>query len=217
MPNESATIVQRYEPEKYRRRSIRLNNYDYSQAGVYFVTICTYNRECLFGEIANSQMELSPIGAIAYQCWCEIPKHFNPVQLDEFIVMPNHIHGIIVITENRRGEVTSPSGMDGVTNEGTGTVPLRKPMGGTGTVPLRKPTLGQIVAYYKYQTTKMINRLGNTPGNPVWQRNYYEHVVRNEDDLGKIREYIVNNPLKWEWDEENPENIKQRGLLQHAQ
>ena len=125
----------------------------------------------------------------------EIPKHFENVQLDEIVIMPNHIHGIIVITEKNndftcRGEVTSPGG--GKT--GGETPPLQKPV----------PTLGKIVAYYKYQTSKLINQSRQTPGLPVWQRNYYEHVIRNENSLNKIRQYIMDNPLNWPLDIENP-------------
>jgi REP element-mobilizing transposase RayT len=170
-----------YNPEAHHRRSIRLKGYDYSQNEAYFVTICACNRECLFGEVANGVIELSPIGESTYKFWFEIPWHFENVQLDEFVVMPNHFHGIIVITDNCRGGVTPP---------------------------LQKCTLGKIVAYFKYQTTKFINQIRNIPGLPLWQRNYYEHIIRNEDELNRIRQYIIENPLKWEEDIENPLNWK---------
>jgi putative transposase len=161
----------------HNRRSIRLKEYDYSQSGEYFVTICTHNRECLLGEIVDEEMKLSSIGEIVQRCWEEIPKHFPNVELDAFVVMPNHVHGIIINDESCRGEVTSP---------------------------LRKPTLGNIVAYFKYQSTKLINEMNGTTGDRFWQRNYFEHVIRDDKDLQNIQDYITSNPLDWKKDKENP-------------
>jgi REP element-mobilizing transposase RayT len=191
----------KYNPEIHHRRSIRLRDYDYSQAGAYFVTICAWNRECLFGDIVNGKIQTNEIGATVQGFWNAIPEHFQHIELDEFIIMPNHTHGIIAIANNDcRGEVSSP---------------ILKPdeiktieKGGV-TPPLQKHTLGQIVAYFKYQTTKHINQIRNTPGLPLWQRNYYEHIIRNEDELNRIGEYIINNPMQWADDENNPKNIKQ--------
>ena len=175
----------KFEPEKHHRRSIRLKGYDYSQEGAYFVTVCTRNREIIFKDERYRKM--------VEKCWFDLPGHYPHVELDEFVVMPNHIHGIIVVNDKNvnsvcRGEVTSPGG--GVGGE---TPPLQK-----------RPGLGKIVGYYKYQTTKLINESRGTPGEPVWQRNYYEHVIRSEEKLNKIREYILANPLLWETDPENP-------------
>jgi putative transposase len=153
------------------------------------VTICTHRRACILGDVINSEMRLNEFGVIVNDYWNEIPGHFLNVGIDVFIVMPNHVHGIIALTDNCRGGVSPPNS------------------GGEATSPLRKHTLGQVIAYFKYQTTKSINRIRNTPGTPLWQRNYYEHVIRNENDIGEIREYIVNNPLKWELDRENPKNV----------
>ncbi|MBL7074123.1 transposase [candidate division KSB1 bacterium] len=187
----------KYDPNKHHRRSIRLKEYDYSQAGVYFITICTKNRECLFGRVVNGLMELSPFGVIAHQFWFEIPKHFDNVELDEFNAMPNHIHGIIEITSDNQIAYNV-----GAIRE----LPLPKlPIH----VQRRKMLIPRIVGYYKMNTAKRINQMRNTPGIPVWQRNYYEHIIRNEDDLNKIRRYIINNPIKWESDRENPKKIKQ--------
>jgi REP element-mobilizing transposase RayT len=190
----------KYNPEIHHRRSIRLKDYDYSQAGAYFVTVCTQNRECLFGDITNASMQLNNYGEVVTKCWNDLSNHFPRIILDAFVVMPNHVHGIVVILENYcRGEVSSP---------------ILKPdeiktieKGGV-TPPLQKHTLGQIVAYFKYQTTKHINQIRNTPGLPLWQRNYYEHIIRNEDELNRIGEYIINNPMQWADDENNPLNIK---------
>jgi len=160
------------------RRSIRLKDYDYSQAGAYFVTVCVKKHTPLLGDVIETDAKLSPVGKIALRCWQQIPQHFDNVELDYFVFMPTHVHGIIVISEDCRGEVTSP---------------LRE-----------RPTLGQIVAYFKYQSTKNINHIRRTPGNPLWQRNYYEHIIRNEQDLSDIRNYIINNPLQWHLDEYDP-------------
>lgn len=182
-----------YGPERHRRRSIRLKGYDYSQAGVYFVTICTKNRDHYLGNIARDKMGLSRIGRIIGQFWIAIPDHFNNAHLDEYIIMPNHLHGIITIDLNCRGEVSSPK------IQGRGTLPLQG-----------KQSLGDIIGYFKYQSTKYVNEILQSPGKTIWQRNYYEHVIRNEDELNRIREYIQWNPLKWQFDRENPDRIENK-------
>jgi putative transposase len=170
---------------QWQRRSIRLKDYDYSQAGAYFVTICTRDKVAVLGEIVDGVMQLNRFGNVVNKCWLEIPHHFPNVEIDTFVIMPNHIHGIVSIVDNCRGEVTSPTPK------------------GAETAPLQKHTLGQVIAYFKYQTTKSINQICHTPGNHVWQRNYYEHVIRNEDDLNDIRQYVLDNPVKWDIDENN--------------
>jgi len=160
----------------FGRRTMRLEGYDYSQSNAYFVTICTKDRL----PTIDSEM----IREIIQKTWENLPSHYSTVILDEFVIMPNHVHFVIIINNNddiRRGEVASP---------------LRK-----------KITLGRIVAYFKYQSTKSINKLRLSPGVPFWQRNYYEHVIRNDSDLYRTRKYIRENPLKWELDEENPVNF----------
>ncbi|MCX6149524.1 MAG: hypothetical protein NTX22_03250 [Ignavibacteriales bacterium] len=167
------------------RKSIRLKEYDYSREGWYYVTICAKNKNCLFGEIVNEEMKLNEKGRIIENCWERIPDHFGFVEVDYFVVMPNHLHGIIIINEqssHRRGEVTSP---------------LRWK---------HRITLGKIIAYYKYQTTKIINQRDEKIGEKIWQRNYYEHIIRNENDLFHIRQYIENNILKCSLDKHYPEN-----------
>ena len=139
-------------------------SYDYSFPGGYFITICTHKELDKFGKIIEGKMILNKIGEIVYKFWFEIPKHFSEVGLDEFVVMPNHIHGIIFIKDNCRGEVSSSH-----LNKGGETPPLH--------------TLGKTIAYYKYQTTIVINKMRNKPGIPFWQRNYYERIIRNEDEL----------------------------------
>jgi putative transposase len=182
----------------HHRRSVRLRGHDYSQPGAYFVTICAWQRECVFGEIVDGAMRLNECGRMVEEEWFGLPSRFGHVVLDESIVMPNHWHGIIVLTENVGAGSPRPPHMDVIINpEGAATAPLRN---------MHRPTLGQVVAFFKYQTTKRINALRGTPGAPVWQRNYYEHIIRNEVDLARIREYIVHNPLRWELDQLHPDN-----------
>ena len=180
----------KHHPEKHHRRSIRLKDYDYSQAGAYFVTICAKDKKYLFGNIISDKMELSEIGKIINRFWIEIPNHFSNVHLDEYIIMPNHLHGIVMIDINCRGGVTPPH------IKGRGTLPLQQ-----------KRPLGHIIGYFKYQSTKYINKIYGLPGRAIWQRNYYEHIIRNENELNHIREYILYNPLQWQFDRENPAGI----------
>ncbi|BAY25258.1 hypothetical protein NIES2100_50640 [Calothrix sp. NIES-2100] len=181
----------KYNPKIHHRQSIRLGGYDYSQPGAYFITICTQHHECCLGEIINGEMKLTIRGAIAFRLWLEIPDHFPNVELDEFIIMPNHLHGIIVITDNFTDGLYEDLGAD---IKGGETPPLRR----------RKTTLGQIVAYYKYQTTKIINQIDCTPKNRVWQRNYYDRIIRHQNTLHLIQRYIIANPIRWDKDPENP-------------
>jgi REP element-mobilizing transposase RayT len=177
-----------FDRDKHHRRTIRLKGWDYSSTGAYFVTICTWKKECIF--------EDDDIRQIIVDEWHSLPKQFRNVHIDEFIVMPNHIHGIIWIKPVGAG-LALPNNISN-TNEGG---------------PRPAPTLGDIVCAFKSKITVNINRYRNTPGYPVWQRNYYEHIIRNEDELNRIRQYIIENPLRWEEDPENPENIKLRGEI----
>jgi putative transposase len=191
-----------YDPEKHHRRSIRLKGYDYAQPGAYFVTICVRERECVLGDVVDGKMALSDFGQIAHHFWTQVPDHFPNTSVDTFIVMPNHIHAVVIINDpSRRGEVTgeviSPLQHNAVTDTGAVTAPLQ----------IDRPTLGQIVAYYKYQTTKQINQIRDNPGVPFWQRSFYDHIIRNDRELNAIRRYIADNPLKWELDRDNPKNI----------
>lgn len=169
-----------------RRRSIRLANYDYSQAGAYFITVCTFNRQLLFGEIADSMMLQNKLGEAVAATWSAIPEHFPHTLLDAFVVMPNHVHGVIVIPVG--AQHAAPSSRFAV------------PSG----------SLAAIVRSFKSAATKRINDFRGTPGEPVWQRNYYEHVVRTEENLDRTREYIVGNPALWEKDDLNPRARAQR-------
>jgi len=176
------------------RRSIRLRDYDYSQSGAYFVTICTYNKECLFGHIVNGEMVLNDAGRIVQAVWDEIAKHFNHVELDQFVIMPNHVHGVITLNSENVGAGSPRPTAFPCPNENEGRGNLA-------------PTLGTIVAFFKYQTTKRINESHGNPGQKLWQRNYYERVIRNESELNRAQQYIIDNSTKWDMDEENP-NVK---------
>ena len=181
-----------YNPTKHDRRSIRLKNYNYSQKGAYFVTICTYNKKCLFGDVVDGNMSLSSVGRMAKQFWREIPRHFPNVQLDEYVVMPNHVHGIIILA-NRVGAQNFE--------------PLRKKYSESSKNKYQHiipKSISSIIRAYKSVVTHWCKNDDYT--HFKWQRNYYEHIIRNEEDLNEIRGYIINNPLKWELDEENPEN-----------
>lgn len=198
--------------ENHHRHSIRLSGYDYSQPGIYFVTFCCYEKQCFFGEIENQRMSLSPIGQIAKKCWLAIPEHFPDVKLDKYVIMPNHIHIIIIINDCAGGVCGTDFNVNHYEHRdrrrGGVTPPLPVPTDTFLLLPQTPPinyhpTLGQIVGYFKYQTTKQINLFRNTPGLSVWQRNYYEHIIRDESELNRIREYIRNNPINWQNDRNN--------------
>ncbi len=195
-----------YNPEKHHRRSIRLKGYDYTQPGAYFITVCTYMRECLFGEVVDGQMRLNAWGQIVEQCWREIPIHFPHVALDAFVVMPNHIHGIIVIGDVGATHASPLHQTSASPLQPTSPSPLppSHPVHPTGP---SQGSVGAIVGSFKSVTTRRINALRGTPGAPVWQRNYYEHIIRNEPSLQRIREYIAMNPLRWHLDRENPDAL----------
>lgn len=171
-----------YNPDIHHRRSIRLKGYDYTQNGAYFVTIVTYQREHLFGKVVNGVMRLNEWGEIARREWFKTVELRPYVELfeDEFVVMPNHAHGIIWVNndvvgaERRSAPTTAPT----------------QPTVTAG-------SLGAIVRAYKSAVTYAINAARQTRGVMVWQRNYYEHIIRNNAELNRIRKYIIENPLKW--------------------
>ncbi|MBI5409883.1 MAG: transposase [Nitrospirae bacterium] len=185
-------MYKRFDMDRYHRRSIRLPNYDYSQEGAYFITICTWQRECQFGEIFGGEMKLNEYGQVVKDEWMNTINLRPNIGLDEYVIMPNHFHGILFINDR----------MD--------TIQCRGVSQYAPTNAFRSPsqTIGAIVRGFKSAATKQINFMRNTQGAPVWQRNYYEHVVRNEKELRSIQEYIINNPLQWDLDENNPVNIK---------
>lgn len=209
-----------FDPEKHHRRSIRLRNYDYSQPGAYFVTICTYQKQCWCGEIKNGQMCLNQLGKIVADEWLKTPKIRPNFQLDEWIIMPNHLHGIIIINdcysnENKRDLGANQDnnrdlerrdgsiGQDfGVNQDNKGAHQHNNRDLGARNAPLRqKPnSLSSFVAGFKSAVTKRINLLRQNTNIPIWQRNYYESIVRDEKSLAAIKSYIINNPSCWQND-----------------
>jgi putative transposase len=180
-----------FNPKKHNRRSIRLKGYDYTQPGAYFITICTSKREHLFGHIKDEKMHLNRYGEAVQFNWNNLPKIYPHVQLDAFVIMPDHIHGIIILKND-------PVGAGSPTDEST-TENLYKP----APAPQKRHGLPEIIRNLKTRSGTRINQLRSTKGNPVWQRGYYEHIVRNQQALFNIRRYIINNPIKWQKDKEN--------------
>jgi REP-associated tyrosine transposase len=163
----------KFDPQKHHRRSIRLKGYDYSTDGAYYVTIVTQGRECLFGAIVDGEMRLNEYDEIVQKWWNEIPIHFPTVELGVFVIMPNHVHGIIFITTERRGEVVSPHDNPNNNIQDAYGGATYHQGGDASQPPLRKWTLGQIVAYFKYQSTKEMNRIETEKAiTKFWQRNY---------------------------------------------
>ena len=208
-----------YDPGRHQRRSIRLKGYDYTQAGAYFVTICTWNREALFGDVLGGHMQLNAYGRVAATMWERISRHFPHVQLDAWVVMPNHVHGIIFIVEAPRRSRVYPdwrSSQPGCTS-GESSITRKLPDGECSRTALDRlaPTpgsLGAIVGNFKSVTARRVNRMRKTPGAPVWQRNYHERIIRNQRELDAVRQYIQDNPAQWEYDEENPDRARRHAM-----
>ena len=196
----------KYNPEKHHRKSIRLKGYDYSQKGAYFITICTQDRECLFGDVIKKQMILNQNGNIAWNCWFELFKTFTNLRSPAFVIMPNHIHGIIIIQYQVKNHQTSEDKFDcrGLIHQ-TPDMDLAQQ---SDWILMKNPslTLGKVIRHFKAQVTIKIRNNGAT--HFQWQRNYHEEIIRNRKKLEQKRNYIINNPSDWEVDEDNPMNIK---------
>ncbi|MCR4438784.1 MAG: transposase [bacterium] len=180
----------------HHRRSIRLPGYDYAQAGAYFVTMCTHDRACLFGRVVDGEMRLNALGEIVREEWLRSAQIRREIRLDpdEFVVMPNHIHGIVWILDDVGAHRRAP--LHRASLHGA---PLRNGL-------WRPPrSLASFVAGFKSATTRRINAWRGTPGAAVWQRNYWEHVIRDDASLRRICAYIQTNPLRWHLDRENPQ------------
>jgi putative transposase len=219
----------KYNPEIHHRRSIRLRGYDYSKNGLYFITICTKDRQHIFGSIANGVMQLNPQGQIAHIEWQQTAQIRPEIRLHEHIIMPNHIHGIIEIANtinvrahcmrpidgtvdpldsidlNIFGELIDFSEFDDLPGVQRGRMRCTPTstsgdLGNQGELRQRFSILGDILRGYKSSVTKQINQLRDTPGMAVWQRNYYEHIIRNEKAYYNISRYIKNNPQQWQKD-----------------
>ena len=190
----------KFDPFKHNRRSMRLRGYDYSQAGAYFVTICVQHHQCLFGDVVNAEMDWNDLGMIANECWQASREHFPFVELDQYVVMPNHMHGIVVIT--------TPSASVGATHA---SLPMHQPPNGP-----QPGSLGAIIGSYKSAVSKRINELRDSRGAPIWQRNYYDHIIRNEREWDAIAKYIYENPARWNSDADNPVNLKKQSRSKTA-
>ncbi|HUT15100.1 MAG TPA: transposase [Anaerolineae bacterium] len=223
----------KHDPEKRHRRSIRMRGYDYTEPGAYFVTICTQNRECLFGDVVDSEMVLNDAGRLVQSVWDAIPDHYPGVDVDTFVIMPNHIHGIIELAPvgarpracpgDRRGCRVDkgqphdgdgqPRDDDGQPHDGDGqpqgVAPTERP-GIAHSDALKRMSLPDVVHRFKSLTTARYRHAVHQHGWPpfpgrVWQRNYYEHVIRSERALLCVREYTMNNPSRWAIDIDNPD------------
>jgi len=180
----------KYDSAIHHRRSIRLRGHDYAQDGFYFVTICCHQRQPLFGEITESKMILNAAGEIVNTVWRELPNHYPGITLGEYVVMSNHFHGIIHIVGAQFIAPEFSTTHQGVIKQGA----LKQ-----GAIN-RAPTVGNIIRAFKARCTYAINTINESAGAPIWQRNYYEHVIRNEESYLKIAEYIQTNPLRWQDD-----------------
>jgi len=213
-----------YDPSLHHRRSIRLRGYDYAGGGAYFVTICAHAKKCLFGGIVEGNMILNEAGRIVQRIWETLPQHFGSLALDTFQIMPNHLHAIFVLPgpgleaalavatgvpviqpsfinppyekKGRRGRacptLLGPAAME---NEGTASRPPTSP---------RRTSMGDVVGTFKSISTIALNKFMSRPGAHPLHENFYEHIIRNVDDLEIIREYIIHNPQHWAEDPENP-------------
>jgi len=197
-----------FDVERHHRRSLRLRGYDYSRAGAYFVTLCTRQRECLFGDVIDDAMVLNEHGRVVQAAWNALPTHYPRVDLDAFVVMPNHVHGVILVGAiHESPSMACPSlGVSLHGEAGAGAI-RESPLHGQWRDEVarrRRMTIPLIVGRVKSTSAIQINVTRGTPGVPVWQRNYYEHVIRNDDDLNRIRQYIADNPRNWPSDQETP-------------
>lgn len=219
----------KYNPDIHHRHSIRLKNYDYSQSAAYFITICTHQKECIFGEIINDEMHLNSFGNIAQSHWQKLTNYYSYLELDEFIIMPNHLHGILILNdipvncnihnEKRAGlnVDVARAGFDvdvaraglNVDVERAGFDVELSPVAKISAKPaptdynIQRKGISEIIRGFKTFSAKQINRMRRCRNVPVWQRNFYEHIIRNESDFNRIREYILNNPKNWLQDNEN--------------
>lgn len=194
-----------YNADIHHRRSIRLKGYDYSSANAYFVTVCVEGRECLFGEIVDDAIRVNDAGRMVAEMWEGLPERFPHVTMNEFMVMPNHFHGIIIINNDVGALLAAPDlksdrqGMGTKSNFGGPKNHINKGAASSA------PTLGSVLRVFKSISAIGVNRLLHRQERPLWQRNYYERIIRDVIELATIRDYIRLNPVQWAQDKENPE------------
>ena len=200
---------------KYRVESTRLKDWDYSSEGAYFITICTRNRECSLGDIVDGKITQTEQSRICMACWLDLSNHYPNCALDVFVIMPNHVHGIIFI-EQAGGHDNGAGAVETIPVETipVETIPVETIHELSLPLPLqnkrmqrRNMMIPKIIGRFKMRTAKLINQYQKTEGIPFWQKNYYDHIVRNESELARIREYVANNPMKWDSDRNNSENL----------
>lgn len=180
-----------------QRKQLRLKGYDYSQCGSYYITICTQNRSCLFGDVRYGEIVLNDYGKIVQNEWCKTGEIRENIFVEDFIVMPNHIHGIIRVDDDAtKGHMQCGNRGDGdVKNGHMQCAPTGNSFGGSVS-----NSISTIVKLFKSTTTRQIKQIRNASKSSIWQRGFYDHIIRDEDDLNRIREYIFTNPAKWEED-----------------
>jgi putative transposase len=202
----------KYNPNRHYRRSIRLKEYDYSQAGLYFITICCKNRACLFGDITDGEMVLNDAGQMVATQWLELSNRFKNIELHEYVVMPNHFHGILqivgatlVVAQNNneiQNKTDTQNNSETQKGQPHGIAP-------TGITPTGKTVGDMVGAFQSIATVEYIRGVKNNNWQPfdgkLWQRNYWEHIIRNENEYNRIAQYIINNPIKWGNDKLNEE------------
>lgn len=197
-----------FDPAIHHRHTIRLQDYDYTCAGAYFITLVTAGRECIFSAIDGGEMQLSQIGKIARQEWENLPVRFPGLSLGEYVIMPNHIHGIMCIAVNATHNVGATHANPKRITPGKLTDPTEYFAGNSGS-PLPDPpgpkpgSIGAIIGQFKSRVTKRVWADKQRKGIPLWLRNYYEHIIRDEQDYERIANYILANPANWLMDEEN--------------
>ncbi len=179
---------------KYRIKSTRLQNWDYGSNGMYFITICTQNREHFFGEIIDGKMQLTEIGKMAEKYWHEIPEHFPFVKLGEFVVMPNHMHGIIIIDKM---DDDAPAMVETQNFASLRQTASSKTVSSKNKFGPQSKNLASIVRGYKIGVTKNARKINANFG---WQSRFYDHIIRNDKSFNNISNYIINNPKKWDED-----------------
>jgi len=198
-----------YNPLIHNRHSIRLHGYDYSSEGAYFLTICTYQRQQLFGKIKNGISYLNQYGQIVRDEWEKSSIIRAEIELGEYVIMPNHMHVIVFIVNSpRRGvrpnalTTNAPMSNVSMSNAPTTNIPTSKTQKPQNNPPgLQSKSIGSLISGFKSTVTKQINLIRNSPGEPVWQRNFWDHIIRDDESFDKIEDYIINNPLNWHQDQ----------------
>jgi len=199
-----------YNPNLHKRKSTRLKGYDYSKEGNYFLTICCQDKECLFGDVVNGKMILNNIGEVVNECWLKIPNHFPKVKLKEYVIMPNHIHGIIELINDEKS-VSNNTAVENLrvinlkaeNEQLLNFIPIKNSIIQNNFQKCTPRSIGSIIKGFKIGVTKWIRDKNNFEPiliESVWQRNYHEHIIRDNREYEKIVKYIINNPSKWEID-----------------